>query len=260
MITWSVANQKGGVGKTTTAVSLGSLLAEQGKRVLLLDLDPQGSLTSYFKDDPESPQPGSYHLFLPSDQRPHPVSLLLETGLPNLTLIPARTSLASLEKNLNRQAGMGQTISQALKQLSNDFDHVLIDTPPLIGLLFINALAAADRLIIPVQTDPLALASLHGLTATLNRLRSSLHRSLPDTLVPTLYDPRTRAARLCMQGLVKDYPDRLWPHPIPVDTGFRDASRLGVPLGDHKPESLGWQAYSQLLDALLDSDREQLSA
>jgi len=260
MVIWSVANQKGGVGKTTTVVSLGALLAEQGKRVLLLDLDPQGSLTSYFKDDPESPQPGSYHLFQPAETRPHPVSLLVETGLPNLTLIPGRTALATLEKNLTRQAGMGQTISQALKLLANDFDHVLIDTPPLIGLLLINALAAAHRLIIPVQTDPMALSSLQGMSATLNRLRSSIHRPLPDTLVPTLFDPRTRSSRLCLQHLKKDYADRLWPDPIPVDTGFRDAARLGVPLGDRNAESPGWVAYSRLLDSLLQEDREQLSA
>lgn len=251
MVIWSVANQKGGVGKTTTVVSLGALLAEQGKRVLLLDLDPQGSLTSYFKDDPESPQPGSFHLFQPPETRPHPVSLLTDTGLPNLTLIPGRTALATLEKNLTRQAGMGQTVSQALKLLSNDYDHVLIDTPPLVGLLLINALAAAHQLIIPVQTDPMALSSLQGMSATLDRLRSSIHRPLPDTLVPTLFDPRTRSSRLCLQHLQRDYPDRLWPHPIPVDTGFRDAARLGVPLGDRSPDSHGWIAYKKLLKHLL---------
>ena len=153
---WTISNQKGGVGKTTTAVSLGGLLAEQGQRVLLLDLDPQGSLTSYFRRNPDDVEDSVYSLFAArandNDSR-LPETLLKDTGVAGLSLMPASTAMATLDRQLGARGGMGLVISQALVRLQAQFDYVLMDCPPMLGVLMVNALAACERLLIPVQTN-----------------------------------------------------------------------------------------------------------
>ncbi|MFM7274419.1 MAG: ParA family protein, partial [Gammaproteobacteria bacterium] len=164
MEVWAVANQKGGVGKTTTVVSCAGLLAESGKRVLVVDLDPQGSLSAYFRLEPERLKASTYELFrtprLPS--REALLGMLQPAGGPGsgIALFPAGSSLATVERRFRAEEGVGLRVSRALQSLRADFDHVLIDTPPVLGVLMINALAAAERLLLPVQTDYLAIKGL----------------------------------------------------------------------------------------------------
>ncbi|OUR74653.1 cobalamin biosynthesis protein CobQ, partial [Marinomonas sp. 42_23_T18] len=147
---WAVANQKGGVGKTTSVVTLAGLLADAGHRVLMIDLDPHGSLTSYFRFDPDSIEHSAYDLFLGNGkiQESLPKELILETGHPNLSLLPSSTALATLERHAQAQGGMGLVVSKTLAILWDDYDYVLIDSPPVLGVLMINALAACQQLII----------------------------------------------------------------------------------------------------------------
>lgn len=258
MHVWAVANQKGGVGKTTSTVTLGGLLADQGHKVLLLDLDPHGSLTSYFKYDPDGLQKSAYDLFQQGKKIPEdlPQSLLMDTGHDRVKLIPASTALATLERQVSAQGGMGLVISRALALLWNRFDYVLIDSPPVLGLLMINALASAEHLVIPVQTEFLAIKGLERMMRTLKMVTKARKNELPYTVVPTLYDRRTQASVQSLRLLRNSYPENIWNSMIPVDTKFRDASMAGMPPSMLDPQSRGVHAYNVLLKHLLEKQAD----
>lgn len=253
MRVWTVANQKGGVGKTTTVVSLGGLLAERGFRTLLVDLDPHGSLTSYFKYDPDTLESSVYSLFqaAASQASPDPSRLLCKTEVPYLTLLPGVMALATLDRLANKVEGMGLVLKKALLRLKNDLDFVLVDCPPVLGVLMINALAACERLIIPVQTEFLALKGLERMLHTLDMVLKARRDPLPCTILPTLYDARTRGAVDTLALLREQYPDRLSSWVIPLDNRLREASRAGLPPGMFAPKARGMDAYRQLLEELL---------
>jgi len=250
---WAVANQKGGVGKTTSVVSLGGLLAERGKRVLLVDLDPHGSLTSWFGYDPDTIAHSVFDLFQHQGKVPEGLAaqLITETSCPGLTLLPASTALATLERRMVGVDGMGLIVSRALAQLWDDFDYVLLDNTPSLGVLMVNALAAAQYLIIPVQTEFLAIKGLERMLHTLEMVMRSQRNVLPYTIVPTLYDRRTQASVKSLNQLRKTYQETLWRFAIPVDTKFRDASQSGVVPSQLDNETHGVRAYRHLLDDLI---------
>jgi len=247
---WAISNQKGGVGKTTTAVNLGGILAEHGKRVLLLDLDPQGSLTSYFRLNPDGIEHSVYSLFNARStgiRIDFPETLLQATGLDGLSLLPASTAMATLDRQLGAKGGMGLVIKQAMARLEAQFDYVLMDCPPMLGVLMVNALAACQQLLIPVQTEFLALKGLERMLHTLQKISHSRGGAFPYTIIPTFYDRRTRASLDALRTLRDQHADHLWPRVIPVDTQFREASRAGVPINSHNPEARGCLAYGSLL-------------
>lgn len=257
MKAWAICNQKGGVGKTTTTVTLGGLLAAAGRRVLLVDLDPHGSLTSYFGQNPDALESSVYTLFERAAGGVHVplASMLARTQFNGLYLLPASTALVSLDRQFGARDGMGLVLTRAFQQWGHKFDHVLMDCSPTLGILMVNALAASDRVIVPVQTDFLALKGLERLMHTLAMIERSRKRPFITTVVPTMYDARTRAAEEGLQNLANRYPAQLWNGVIPVDTQFRHASRAGVPLSHYAPRSArGLQAYATLLQALLAAD------
>lgn len=258
---WSIANQKGGVGKTTTVVSLGGLLAHQGKRVLLVDLDPHGSLTSYFKQNPDSLDKSVYHLFF--EQRCKDAvfirSIIKPTALKNVDLLPATTSLATLERQISGKEGMGLVVSRSLSQVWDEYDYVLIDTPPILGVLLVNAMAAAERLVIPTQTEHLAMKGLERMIHTLKMVIRSQDRGLGYMILPTLFDRRTSASVNTLKEMRNKYPDNLWSSYIPVDTKLRDASHRGLFPHQVDEQSQGVRAYSRLLTDLLDTAKSSSS-
>lgn len=252
---WAVSNQKGGVGKTTTAVSLAGLLANRKQRVLLVDLDPHGSMTSYFGLDPETIAPSVYDLFRDEFRPAMLPHMVHETQARNLSLMPGCTALATLDRQLGARHGKGLALQRALSRLEGRFDFVFIDCPPILGVLMVNALAACDRLLIPVQTEFLALKGLERMVRTLKMVQQSRSRALPHTIVPTMFDRRTRAAVQALRELRSRYGESIWGGAIPVDTRFREASRKGLPLTVVQPWARGSQAYRQLLDDILQEDR-----
>lgn len=257
MHVWSIANQKGGVGKTTSVVTLGAMLADKGYRVLVFDLDPQGSLTSYFGYNPDLMEHSGYDLFMHKGKVPDdlPGQLLQDTSVSGMSLMPASTALATLERNVSQQEGMGLVISKALARLWDDFDYALIDTPPLLGVLLINSLAACQRLLIPVQTEFLALKGLERMIHTIEMVTASQKRSLDYLIIPTLFDRRTQASIKALRTLREQYDGRIWQSAIPVDTRLRDASREGLSISQLAPESRGARAYQSLLKTLLASEQ-----
>jgi len=249
---WSVANQKGGVGKTTSVVNLGAMLAQQGKRVLIIDLDPQGSLTCYFKMDPDHISHSSYNLFMNANKLTSSVieMSIIPTPIAGMNLMPASTALATLERNISQQDGMGLVISKALTQLWDEYDYVLIDTPPVLGLLMINSLAACQQLLVPVQTEFLAIKGLERMVHTLKMVAQSLHKKMEYMVVPTMFDRRTNASTSSLRSLKETYKEHLWDSAIPIDTSLRDASSMGVCVNQISPDSKGARAYSKLLSTL----------
>lgn len=250
---WAVANQKGGVGKTTSVVALGGLLAERGKRVLVVDLDPHGSLTSWFGYDPDTLAHSVFDLFQHQGKVPEglPAQLITETGCAGMSLLPASTALATLERRMIGVDGMGLIVSRALAQLWDDFDYVILDNTPSLGVLMVNALAAAQHLIIPVQTEFLAIKGLERMLHTLQMIMRSQKNQLPYTIVPTMFDRRTQASVKSLNLLRKTYQDDLWKFAVPVDTKFRDASQAGVIPSKLDAQTHGVRAYRHLLDELL---------
>lgn len=253
MRVWAVANQKGGVGKTTTSIALAGLLADAGKRVVVVDLDPHGSMTSYFGYDPDSLEHSNFDLFQHKGVVPPglPQQLLLPTSNERIFLLPSSTALATLERQSPGQSGLGLVIAKSLAQLWQDFDHAVIDSPPLLGVLMVNALAASQQLVIPVQTEFLAVKGLERMVNTLAMINRSRQQALPYTIVPTLFDRRTQASMGTLRVLRNTYPEHLWPAYIPVDTRLRDASRAGLTPSQFDNKSRGVIAYRALLKHLL---------
>ncbi len=256
MRVWTVANQKGGVGKTTTTVNLGGMLAARGHRVLLVDLDPHGSLTSYFGFDPDLIEESVYDLFQGklADRRSPMASLLQHTSVAGMDLLPACSALVSLDRQVAGLEGMGLVIRNVLVKYRDYYDYVLIDCPPTLGILMINALAACDRLIIPVQTEFLAIKGLDRMMNTLKMIIMSGKHAFDYLVVPTMYDSRTRAAREALENLRLNYRERLWPDVIPVDTKLRECSRMGRVANQVYPGSNATRAYDRLLQCLVSGD------
>ncbi|MDY6941619.1 MAG: ParA family protein [Pseudomonadota bacterium] len=254
MRAWAVANQKGGVGKTTTVVTLAGTLAQQGHRVLAIDLDPHAGLSTHFGVSDDRSSEGTYALFGSASRIDE--SLLLDTGCEGVQLLPASSALATLERQLGQRPGIGRVLSTALRTVSSSIDVVLMDCPPLLGVLMVNALAACDRLIVPVQTEFLALKGLEGLQKTLVMLARAGHPVPSYLIVPTMFDRRTRASLDSLDWLRRHCGDNLWSDVIPVDTQFRDASQAATPLSQYRAGSRGALAYARLADDLMGMERD----
>lgn len=248
MIVWSVANQKGGVGKTTTTVTLAGLLSQRGKRVLLVDTDPHASLTTYLGYDSDEVPSSLFDLFqLRQIDTAGVSSLILGTDIEGIDIIPAHMSLATLDRVMGNRSGMGLILSKALKAVEENYDYVLIDCPPILGVMMVNALAASDRILIPVQTEFLAMKGLERMIRTLAIMQKSRTSPFKTTIVPTMYDKRTNASLQTLTQLKKGYPKQVWPSAVPIDTKFRDASLKHLPASYFASGSRGVFAYKQLL-------------
>ncbi|GEM74353.1 ParA family protein [Vibrio sagamiensis] len=248
MIVWSVANQKGGVGKTTSTVTLAGLLSQKGHRVLMVDTDPHASLTTYLGYDSDGLTFSLFDLFqLSSFSRETVKPLILQTELQGMDLIPAHMSLATLDRVMGNRGGMGLVLKRALASVSQDYDYVLIDCPPILGVMMVNALAASDRILIPVQTEFLAMKGLERMIRTLTIMQKSRPTVFKVTIVPTMYDKRTKASLQTLLQLKRDYPDQVWTSAVPIDTKFRDASLKRLPASHFASGSRGVFAYKQLL-------------
>lgn len=248
MQTWAIANQKGGVGKTTTSLCLARGLARTS-RVLLIDLDPHASLTRAFGIPSDPPPAGSHDLF---NSMGHEIGgIVRDTAVANLELIAAQPALATLERRGATQPGLGLALGRALHAMRNRYDYALLDCPPTLGLLMVNALAAADRLVVPTQTDPLALHGLADMLRTADMVERSRRRALPRHIVPTLFDRRTKSGVTSLEQLRERHGDKVWPGVVPMDTKLRDAPSL---TDAELPECRGTEAYERALAWLLRSD------
>ena len=258
MIVWTVANQKGGVGKTTTVVSLAGILAQRGQRVLLIDTDPHASLTSYLDFDSDRLDGTLYELFQAVKPTAELVNkLTLRTKFENIHLLPASITLATLDRVMGNREGMGLVLKRALLRIQDQYDYVLIDCPPVLGVMMVNALAACDRILVPVQTEFLALKGLERMMKTFEIMQRSKREKFRYTVIPTMFDKRTRASLMTLQSIKEQHGSAVWNAGIPIDTKFRDASLLHITPSIYSPSSRGTYAYETLLNYLDAQERQR---
>ena len=254
MVVWTVANQKGGVGKTTTTIALGGLLAELGHRVLLIDTDPHASLSYYFGIESEDLELSVYDLFVQVSTKEQIMMSLCPTSYDNIDIMPATMGLATLDRSLGSKGGMGLVLKKAIEKLQDEYDYVLIDCPPVLGVLMVNALAACQRIIVPSQTEFLALKGLDRMIRTMELMQVEQHKPFTYTIVPTMFDKRTKASLQAYLKMQELYGDAVWPGVIPIDTNFRNASVAQQVPSDFAANSRGTYAYRNLVDYLIKLD------
>jgi chromosome partitioning protein len=247
----AVANQKGGVGKTTTAINFGTALALANQRVLLVDVDPQANLSSGVGLKGQTASGGTIYQAITGDA-PDPRAFLLETRVKGMSLVPADRNLTGAEVELVSLPDRERRLRVVLDQLRDDFDYVLIDTPPSLGLLTLNALVAADGVVIPLNCEYFALEGLADLVATLRRVRATLNPDLDIAgVLMTMYDDRTNLGQQVARDIRAFFQERVFTTVIPRNIRLGEAPSHGLPAILYDVKSRGAEAYLALAKEFL---------
>ncbi|MGB4596029.1 MAG: ParA family protein [Anaerolineaceae bacterium] len=250
---YTIVNQKGGVGKTTTTINLGAYLGSFGQKTLLIDLDPQANATSCLGIDRHTIENGTYEVLIGSQ----PITdQILHNSRFKLSLLPSSPNLAGAEIEMIDLSERETRLHKLVSGLTSHYDYILIDCPPSLGLLTLNGLIAArDGVIIPVQTEYLALEGLGQLTQTLTRVRQNL---FPDLTIRgvllTMFDGRTNLATDVMKEVQKFFPEQVFNTFIPRSVRLAEAPSFGMPISVYSPDSSGAKAYRSLAMELLSRD------
>jgi chromosome partitioning protein len=257
-ITYALVNQKGGVGKTTTAINLGAYLAQAGKKVLLIDLDPQANATACLGVNHTQVTGGTYDALI---GRLPALETILHNPRLKLSLLPSSAELAGAQVELVDFPQREFLLRRALEPLAGRYDYILIDCPPSLGLLTVNGLVAARQgVIIPVQCEYLALEGLTQLMSTLRRVRAALFPELTIRgLLLTMYDSRTNLARDVVEEVRRHFPGQVFHQIIPRTVRLAEAPSHGLPISAYDPTSAGAKAYQALAEELLTGDAKRLA-
>ena len=248
--TIAVANQKGGVGKTTTTINLSAALAEQGKKVLLVDLDPQGNATSGVGVDKRDLENTVYELFV---GRTTLDECLLETDFLNLSVLPANINLSGAEIDLIDMENREYHLKDILQQIKDDYDFILIDCPPSLNMLTVNAMTAADTVLVPIQCEYYALEGLSQLIHTINLVKKRLNPHLQlEGVVFTMYDARTKLSMQVVENVKQTLKENIYNTIIPRSIKMAEAPSYGMPITAYAPTSPGADAYRLLAMEVID--------
>jgi chromosome partitioning protein len=246
----ALCNQKGGVGKTTTTINLGAALAEYGRRVLIVDFDPQGAASVGLGVSPHELDRTVYNLLMERDADIH--SLIVQTATPGLDLLPANIDLSAAEVQLVGEVARETVLSRALRPILDEYDVVMIDCQPSLGLLAVNALTAAHGVLIPLECEFFALRGVALLVETIDKIRDRLNPRLElDGILATMYDPRTLHAREVVARVHEAFGDALLHTVISRTVKFPDATVAAEPITTYAPTHSGATAYRQLARELV---------
>jgi chromosome partitioning protein len=246
----AMCNQKGGVGKTTSTINLGAALAEYGRRVLLVDFDPQGALSVGLGVNPLQLDRTVYNLLMERDVKVHDV--MLKTEVPDMDLLPSNIDLSAAEVQLVNEVAREQTLQHVLKPVMDDYDIILVDCQPSLGLLTVNALTAADGVIIPLECEFFALRGVALLIQTIEKIQERLNPRLEvEGILATMYDARTLHGREVLARVVEAFGDKVFHTVINRTIRFPETTVAGEPITSYASNSGGARAYRELAKEVL---------
>lgn len=251
----AIFNQKGGVGKTTTNINLAACLAKKGKKILVLDIDPQGNTTSGLGIEKKALKKSSYDLMIEDDINAEDV--ILKTGVDNLDIIPANVSLSGAEVELAIIRGREKRLKKALNQVKEKYDFIFIDCPPSLGLLTINSLTAVDSVLIPIQCEFYALEGVAQLMNTIEIVRKNLNEKLyVQGVILSMFDGRTNLSVQVVEEVKKYFREKVYKTVIPRNVRLAEAPSYGLPIIEYDPKSKGAEAYREFADEFLGIEEE----
>ena len=253
----SVANQKGGVGKTTTAVNLSTIIAKKGKKVLLIDVDPQGNATSGLGIDKEI-ETSTYDILINDTTLEE---ACVETAVKDLKLCPSNISLAGAEVELVSMMSREQRLKEKLEEIKENFDYIFIDCPPSLGLITLNAFTASDSVLIPVQCEYFALEGLGQLLNTVNLVKKHLNKEIEiEGALLTMYDIRTNLSNQVVKEVKKYFGEKVYKTVIPRNVRLSEAPSYGMPITIYDPRSKGAKSYIKFSKEFLKINEEETKA
>ena len=251
----SIVNQKGGVGKTTTAVNLGSFLAAKRKKVLILDLDPQGNATSGYGFDKIELENTVYDLLVNEENIEN---VIQHTNVKNVDMCPTNINLAGAEVELVSAISRETILKRAIEPIVDDYDYIIIDCPPSLGLLTINALSACEGVIVPIQGEYYALEGLTQLIDTINMIKKKLNPVVGILgVVITMFDSRTQLTKQVVEEVEKYFGDKVFKTHIPRNVRLAEAPSHGKTIGDYDPKSKGAIAYQALAQEVIKRTKDR---
>ena len=253
----SVANQKGGVGKTTTTVNLATILAKRGKKVLLIDADPQGNATSGLGLDKDI-EPSTYDILVNEVELEEAMQ---DTIIKNLKVCPANMNLAGAEVELVSMMSREQRLKEKVNIIKNKFDYVFVDCPPSLGLITLNAFTASDSVLIPVQCEYFALEGLGQLLNTINLVKKHLNKEIRiEGALLTMYDIRTNLSNQVVKEVKKYFENKVYKTVIPRNVRLSEAPSYGMPITEYDPRSKGAKSYIKFAKEFLKINEEEKKA
>lgn len=251
----AIFNQKGGVGKTTTNINLAACLALKGRKILILDIDPQGNTTSGVGISKRDLRVSTYELLMEDDMDPR--KAVLPTGIKGLDIIPANVQLAGAEVELVQVEGRETRLKNALDKVKPDYDYIFIDCPPSLGLLTINSLTAVESVLIPIQCEFYALEGVSQLMSTIEIVKSKLNKELEiEGVSLSMFDGRTNLSAQVVEEVKKYFRDRVFTTVIPRNVKLAEAPSFGMPIAQYDPRSTGAKAYMKFADEFLKLEEE----
>ncbi|QSB12593.1 ParA family protein [Natronosporangium hydrolyticum] len=252
----AMANQKGGVGKTTTTINLGAALAEYGRRVLLVDFDPQGALSVGLGANPHNLDMSVYNVLLQDDVAVEDV--LIKTNVAGLHVMPANIDLSAAEIQLVTEVAREMALARVLRTVRKEYDFILIDCQPSLGLLAINALTCADGVLIPLECEFFSLRGVALLLDTIDKVRERLNFDLElEGILATMYDSRTTHCRQVLQRVVEAFGDKVYQTVITKTVKFPESNVAGAPITTLDPSSSGARNYRQLAREVIAAQAER---